>query len=85
MTYNLRIDSLVLDGLDLSRSEAPLVRAAVEAELSRLFTERDHSEGFRSSESLASLPAGPITRRSGEAPASLGRKIARAVYGGIGT
>ena len=39
MKFSIQIDRLVLDGLPVSQAQGPLVQAAVESELSRLFTE----------------------------------------------
>ena len=82
MTYRIRIDRLVLDGLPISRREAPLVQAAVEAELSRLVTERGLSPALLAGGAYPTLPAAAGT--SSASPAALGRQIAHAVYGGLG-
>ena len=79
----IHIERLVLDGLPVTRAKGPLVKAAVEAELSRLL-----SEGGLGSE-LAARGAVPSVRADGidsvgKSPAQIGRQIARAVYGGIG-
>ena len=44
---HLNIDRLILDGLPIDRAQAPAVQAAVEAELSRLLTERGVSAEFQ--------------------------------------
>ena len=85
MIYRIQIDRLVLDGLPVSRSQGPLVQAAAEAELSRLFTEGGLSPTLLSGGAVPSVPAAGIEPRPGATPASLGRQIARSVYGGLGT
>ncbi|HEV3120750.1 MAG TPA: hypothetical protein VGY53_02555 [Isosphaeraceae bacterium] len=82
MTYNIKIDRLILDGLPLSRSQAPLVQAAAEAELSRLVTEGGLSPSMLSGGAYPTVPATGATTTS--SPSALGHQIARAVYGGIG-
>ncbi len=85
MKYSIQIDRLVLDGLPVSRAQGPLVQAAVESELSRLFTEGSLSPELLSGGALAGIPAASMPMPSGETPAVLGERIARAVYGGLGT
>jgi hypothetical protein len=84
-TLRVHIDRLILDGLPVARGEGPLVQAAVAAELSRLFTEGGLAPEWRSGGAVPSLPAGSIALTGGDGPAALGERIARAVYGGIGT
>ena len=85
MNLRIHIDRLVLDGLPVSDSQGPLVRAAVEAELSRLFTEGGLAPGLAGGGALPSLAAGSISPAPGEGPADLGHRIATAIYGGMGT
>jgi hypothetical protein len=79
---NVHIDRLVLDGLPVGSHEGPLVGAAVEAELARLFTEGGLANGFNCDR------AAPLVRTEAMArPATdgggLGVQIGQAVYEGI--
>jgi hypothetical protein len=85
MKYQIRIDWLVLDGLNITRHHGALVQAAVEAELSRLFTEGGLSPALLSGGAIPAVPGGIVATRAAQNPAALGQQIARAVYGGIGT
>ena len=84
MNYRISIDRLVLDGLHVTRAHGPIVQAAVEAELSRLFSEGGLSPRLLTGGAFPSVPAETMSTTAGEPPASLGHRIARAVYGGIG-
>jgi hypothetical protein len=84
MNINLHIERLVLDGVALSRGQESLLRAAVEAELTRLLSTHGVAQGLMSGGALPRLRAGEI-QLSGESSApQLGQQIARAVYGGLG-
>jgi hypothetical protein len=85
MSLTIHIDRLVLDGLPVSRAHGPLVQAAVEAELSRLFTEGGLALDLISGGAVPSIPGRAISVADGIAPAALGQQVARAVYGGIGS
>jgi len=82
MTTKLHIERLVLEGLPITRSQGPLVQAAVEAELSRLLIEGGLSPKFASGGAVPSLSADSITLTNG-GPAQMGRQIARSVYVGM--
>jgi hypothetical protein len=79
----VRIDRLVLDGLPLERAQGPAVKAAVEAELSRLLAEGGIGRELALGGAVPSVPADSI-RLAGGGPAQVGKQIARSVYGGIG-
>lgn len=84
MSVSLHIDRLVLDGLPLAPGQAPLVQAAVEAELARLFAERGIGSGWREGGALPYARGAAIQMTPGGAPAQLGARIAQSIYGGIG-
>ncbi|MDQ3803240.1 MAG: hypothetical protein M3416_05235 [Acidobacteriota bacterium] len=84
MNINLHIERLVLEGLPVARHEAPHVRAAVEAELSRLLTERGLDAALLSGGAFARLDAGELSLPRGGDPAQLGARIAESVFGGFG-
>jgi hypothetical protein len=77
------IDRLVLDGLPLERAQGPAVKAAVEAELSRLLAEGGIDRGLALGGAVPSVSADSI-KLAGGGPAQVGMQIARSVYGGIG-
>jgi hypothetical protein len=79
----VEIDRLVLTDWPLGRQEAGLLRAAVEAELSRLFgsapAEADWSGG-----ATDRVSGGTVAWPAGGGPAALGARVAQAVYGSVG-
>jgi hypothetical protein len=81
---NLRIERLVLEGFSLRPGEHRVVRAAAEAELSRLFSEGGVSAAMLSGGAVPRLSADDISVAGDADAGALGRQIARAVYGGIG-
>ena len=84
MNVNLNIERLVLEGFALRPGEHLVVRAAAESELSRLLAEGGVSPTLMSGGAVPRLAAGDV-RLTGDADAdSIGRQIARALYGGIG-
>ena len=84
MKINLHIDRLVLDGLPIDHQQGPLVKAAVEAELSRLLTANGLANSLLAGGATPSVPAPGIEMSSDRNPARLGQQIGRAIYGGIG-
>jgi hypothetical protein len=84
MNINLHIDRLVLDGLPIEHQDGPLVKAAVEAELSRLLTANGLANSLMAGGAMPSTPAPGLQMSSDSSPARLGQKIGRAIYGGIG-
>jgi hypothetical protein len=84
VNINLHIERLVLDGLNIGPGQRALVKSAVEAELSRLLTERGLSPGLQGGGAIACLRANPVQISGNTNPSGLGEQIAGAVYGGIG-
>jgi hypothetical protein len=84
MNINLHIDRLVLDGLPIDHQDGPRVKAAIEVELSRLLSANGLANSLLAGGATPSVPAPGIQMSSDGNPARLGRKIARAIYGGIG-
>lgn len=82
-SVNLHIERLVLEGLPLGAHEGPLVQAAIEVELGRLFGAGDFGrEGARSS-IVPMVRAEPMAV-SATGREALGTQIGQAIYGGIG-
>ncbi len=84
MNVNLHIERLILDGLPVAHSQGALIKAAVEAELGRLFGEGGVSPELRSGGAFPSVRANSIHASGENSPSRLGQQIARAVYSGIG-
>ena len=68
MNIRIHIERLILDGLPITHSQGPLVQAAVEAELTRLFTENGLAESFRAGGAVPSIRADAIQLTSGSIP-----------------
>ena len=84
MKVNLHIERLVLEGLALGPGEHLLVRAAAEAELSRLLTEGGLSSQLLSGGAMYRLSAPEIRLTGANDPGQLGRQVAQALYGSVG-
>lgn len=85
MTIHVHIERLVLDGLPVTRLQGPQVRAAVEAELARRLVAGDLAPGLAQGGAVPSVRAPSITLNAGAGPHALGRQIATAIHGGLGT
>jgi hypothetical protein len=83
MNVNLHIERLILDGLPVGSSQGTTVRAAVEAELSRLLVVHDAGPGRFPVGAVPSVSPGEIQLSQGNGPVELGQKIAGAVYGSV--
>ena len=84
MNINLHIDRLVLDGLPIDHYQGPLIKAAVEAELTRLLTANGLANSLMAVGAMPSAPVPGIQLAKDSNPARLGQQIGRAIYGGIG-
>ncbi len=84
MNVNLHIERLVLDGLEVSLHERPVLQAAVEAELGRLLSVGGLQPGLINGGAIPSVPGGVIQLTQPNNAARLGKQIAQAVYEGIG-
>ena len=80
MNVNLHIESIVLEGIDVSRREQPLLQEAIQSELSRLLATQGFSPGTLAQ---AHLTANPIQLSEQNQPAQLGQQIATSVYQGL--
>ena len=78
MNISLHIERLVLDGLPVSAAQAPLVQAAVEAELMRWLASQPIAPA--SSTALASVTAGDIQTRPSAPARELGGAIGRSIF-----
>lgn len=84
MKIRLHIERLVLDGLPVATRDGPLVRAAVERELTRLLEERGISGTLRAGTTLPRVRASSVRLAPEMRAAQLGHQIARSVFTGIG-
>lgn len=84
MNIRIHIDRLILDGLPVTHSQGPLVQAAVEAELTRLFAENGLVSHLQTGIAVPSVRADAIQLTAGNGPTQLGTQIAQSVYSGIG-
>jgi hypothetical protein len=84
MKIVLQIDRLVLDGLPVTGAESPRLRRALARELSRLLASGGMAPSLSGGTALPQIPAPHLTTIGRERPEALGRKIAHAVYAGIG-
>lgn len=82
-SVNVHIERLVLEGLPLGTHEGPLVQAAIEAELGRLFGERAFGGRGQRDGNVPLVRAEPLVLAGGGGEA-LGTQIGKAIYGGIG-
>ena len=82
MKIVLRVDRLVLDGIEVTPGSAPRIRAAVERELSRLFANSQSAVRFESG-ALARIAAPDIRVTRSEPPVSVGRSVGAAVHAGL--
>ena len=74
----IRIERVILDGIDLPRSEESRFRANLERELARLFTEQ--GSPVHSSSAIATVDGGVIQTTN----ASMATQVARSVYASLG-
>jgi hypothetical protein len=84
MRIVLHIDRLVLDGLPVTGAESPRLRRALARELSRLLASGGVAPSLSGGTALPQVAAARLTTTGREKPDALGRKIAHAVYAGIG-
>lgn len=84
MNIRVNIERIVLDGIDVPRSQRPLLRATVGAELSRLLASTGLASVLMTKEAIPQVPTGTIQLTGNSDPSRLGKQIAQAVYGGIG-
>ena len=84
MKINLRIERLILDGLDVAPHERHALQAAVESELARLLAVDGLNHELTAGGAWPSLVAAPVQVANGNGPERVGHQIARAVYKGIG-
>ncbi|MGN6813309.1 MAG: hypothetical protein ACTHMP_20775 [Thermomicrobiales bacterium] len=84
MNVRIHIERLVLEGVPVTHAQGSALRAAVEAELTRLLAAGDLAPGLQAGGALRRVVAPAIALPGDPAPEYLGRQIARAVHTGLG-
>jgi hypothetical protein len=84
VNINVYIERLIVDGINMGPGQGAKIKAAVEAELSRLLAEGGVESGLQSGGAFPNISARPIRMSEEIHPNRLGQQIARSVYGGIG-
>ena len=84
MNIRLHIDRLILDGLNVDPGQGALVKASVEAELTRLLMDGGLAGGLQSGGAFPSIRTDTIEFAGNDNPLRQGQKIARSIYNGIG-
>ncbi len=77
----LHIDGIVLHGFE--RVDRTRVRAALEGELSRLFSDEGGSAGLGRLRSTPRLDTAPLRAAPDATPETLGLQLAQTIYGGL--
>ena len=80
----VHIERLVLDGLPVTFHERGILQAAFEAELVQLLTTGELSFDLQTGGVRSKVPAGVLALKADDSPSALGKKLARAIYEGIG-
>jgi hypothetical protein len=83
MTIRVHIERLVIES-GAEAADAPRIRRGLQRELTRLLRAGGLSHEVRNGAALPLVRGGPIAPGPDRTPASLGSRLARAVYQGIG-
>ncbi len=84
MNVNLRIERLVLEGIDLHPAQRHVLHEALQMELGRLLAEGGIEGSLAAGVSMPALRANGFEMSGESDPVRLGQQIAGSVYGGIG-
>ncbi len=84
MNINVHIERLILDGLPVAHRERPLLQAAVETELARLFASEGLAPHLLAGGAMPRVQGGNVQLTGEGSVDQLGQQIAQAVHGGIG-
>ena len=82
MEFNLHIERLVLDDVNITPGQNDLFQASVINELTHLFNSGGLGSNFVSGASINRVAANSIQLNDGK-PQTLGQQVAQSVYGGI--
>jgi len=84
MNISIHIERLILDGLSLAQRDRSRLQAAIEEELARLLANGSLAVDLCTPGMLPRLTGGTLELTGDEEPRLLGKRIAEAIYGGIG-
>ena len=84
MHITISIERLILDGIDIPHRLRHQVQVAVESELARLLLAGGLSADLQTGGMRHRVPAGVLELRGDDEPSVMGKKIAQAIYKGIG-
>ena len=82
MHLNLNIKRIILEGVDLPRSQRSRLQVAVSTELSRLLTENGLPTSLQKGGAIPSIPA-TVSATKGMSPEEMGKEIAQSIYRGM--
>jgi hypothetical protein len=83
MNVVLRIERVVLDGIEVAPSSESRLQTAMEGELRRLIAAEGTSPLFANGGDMASVRGSEVVVGERTAPAALGRSVAQAVHAGL--
>jgi hypothetical protein len=84
MNVRLHIERLVFDGVPVSEASLPQVQAAIEQQLTGLIADRGLAAGLMANQTVPLIDGGELRLSADGGDAVLGRRIASALYEGIG-
>ena len=82
MNINLQIERIILDDIDIPRSQRYRLQAALETELSRLLNENNLPSQLQNGGTISSLNA-TVNLTKEITPEQMGTQIAQSVYKGM--
>ncbi len=80
----LHVERLVLEDLDLRPGEAPRLRAALQAELTRLLAVGGLDPALMAGGAQPTRASAALDTEVGATPDALGADLARSIYAGLG-
>ncbi len=84
MNISVHIERLILDGLPIAQRDRARLQTAIEEELARLLASGALAVDLRAPGMFPRLTGGTLELTGNDDPRLLGRRIAQAIYGGIG-
>ncbi len=83
-TITVHIERVILDGLPVAAHQRDKLQVAFEAELARLLANGQLAFDLQTGGLLKQVPAGVLELKADESIDTLGKKLALAIYRGIG-
>jgi hypothetical protein len=84
MNITIKIERLIFDGIAIPQRQRAIVQSSCEDELTRLLAANGLSLDLQTSGMQKTMRGGSLEVMSDETPQVLGRKLAQAIYRGIG-